>query len=37
VIEFDRAKEKPAKDGSKTDQLDAIRAGRETLGRTKLA
>ncbi len=37
VIEFDRATEKPAKDGSKTDELDAIRAGRETLGRTKLA
>ena len=37
VIEFDRAKEKPSKDGSKTDQLDAIRAGRETLGRAKLA
>ncbi len=37
VIEFDRAKEKPAKDGSKTDELDAIRAARETLGRTKLA
>ena len=25
VIEFDRATEKPAKDGSKTDELDAIR------------
>jgi transposase len=37
AIEFDRAKEKPAKDGSKTDELDAIRAGRETLGRAKLA
>ena len=37
VIEFDRAKEKPAKDGSKTDELDAIRAGRETLGRANLA
>ncbi len=37
VIEFDRAKEKPAKDGSKTDELDAIRAARETLGRAKLA
>jgi len=37
VIEFDRAKEKPSKDGSKTDELDAIRAGRETLGRAKLA
>ena len=37
VIEFDRATQKPAKDGSKTDELDAIRAGRETLGRTRLA
>ena len=37
VIEFDRATQKPAKDGSKTDELDAIRAARETLGRTKLA
>jgi len=37
VIEFDRAHEKPAKDGSKTDELDAIRAARETLGRTRLA
>ena len=37
VIEFDRAKEKPAKDGSKTDELDAIGAARETLGRTRLA
>jgi transposase len=37
VIEFDRAIEKPSKDGSKTDELDAIRAGRETLGRAKLA
>jgi len=37
VIEFDRPHEKPAKDGSKTDELDAIRAGRETLGRIKLA
>jgi len=37
VVEFDRAKEKPAKDGSKTDELDAIRAARETLGRTRLA
>ena len=37
VVEFDRAKEKPAKDGSKTDELDAIRAARETLGRSRLA
>jgi hypothetical protein len=37
VIEFDRATQKPARDGSKTDELDAIRAARETLGREKLA
>jgi len=37
VIEFDRAKEKAAKDGAKTDTLDAVRAARETLGRDKLA
>ena len=37
VIEFDRATQKPSKDGSKTDELDAIRAARETLGREKLA
>lgn len=37
VIEFDRAERKAAKDGAKSDALDAIRAGRETLGRTKLA
>ncbi len=37
VVEFDRATQKPAKDGSKTDELDAIRAARETLGRAKLA
>ena len=37
VIEFDRATQKPTKDGSKTDELDAIRAARETLGREKLA
>ena len=37
VVEFDRATEKPSKDGSKTDELDAIRAARETLGRAKLA
>ena len=37
VIEFDRATQKPAKDGSKTDELDAIRAARETLGRARLA
>ncbi len=37
VVEFDRATEKASKDGSKTDELDAIRAARETLGRAKLA
>ena len=37
VIEFDRAERKAAKDGAKSDALDAIRAGREALGRTRLA
>ncbi len=37
VVEFDRATQKPSKDGSKTDELYAIRAARETLGRTRLA
>ncbi len=37
VVEFDRATQKPSKDGSTTDELDAIRAARETLGRTRLA
>ena len=36
VIEFDRATQKPAKDGSKTGELDAIRAARETLGRAQV-
>jgi transposase len=37
VVEFDRAERKAAKDGAKSDALDAIGAGREALGRTKLA
>lgn len=36
VVEFDRAATKPSKDGAKTDALDAIRAGREALGRDRL-
>ena len=31
VIEYDRPREKAAKDGAKSDELDAIRAARETL------
>jgi transposase len=37
VIEFDRAERKATKDGAKSDALDAIRAGREVLGRARLA
>ena len=37
VIEFDRPHQKPAKDGAKSDALDAIRAARETVGRPKIA
>jgi transposase len=37
VVEFDRAQRKAAKDGAKSDALDAIRAGREALGRDRLA
>ena len=37
VIEFDRAERKATKDGAKSDALDAIRAGREALGRKRLA
>lgn len=33
VIEFDRPRENAARDGAKTDELDAVRAARETLGR----
>lgn len=36
VIEFDRPREKASKDGAKSDELDAIRAAREALGRTRL-
>jgi transposase len=36
VIEFDRATSK-SKDGAKSDELDAVRAAREALGRAKLA
>jgi len=37
VIEFDHPTARPSKDGAKTDALDAIRATRETLGRTSWA
>ncbi len=37
VIEFDRPHRKSAKDGAKTDELDAIRAAREVIGRDKFA
>jgi transposase len=36
VIEFDRPREKASKDGAKSDELDAIRAAREALGRDRL-
>ena len=36
VIEFDRPREKASKDGAKSDELDAVRAARETLGRNRL-
>ena len=36
VIEFDRPHQRPTKDGAKTDELDAVRAAREALGRHKL-
>lgn len=35
AIEFDRPSSRPAKDGAKSDGLDAVRAAREMLGRTK--
>lgn len=35
VIEFDRPSTRPTKDGAKSDELDALRAAREVLGRTK--
>jgi len=37
VIEFDRPTVRSARDGAKTDHLDALRAGREALGRVKWA
>jgi transposase len=37
VIELDRAERNAANDGAKSDALDAIRAGREALGRKRLA
>ena len=36
VIEFDRPHQRPTKDGAKTDELDAVRAAREALGRRQL-
>ncbi len=36
VIEFDWARKKPTKDGAKSDELYAIQAAREVLGRAKL-
>lgn len=37
VIEFDRPATRAARDGAKTDRLDAVRAAREVLGRNKWA
>lgn len=37
VIEFDRPAARAARDGAKSDGLDAVRAAREVLGRTKWA
>ncbi len=36
MIEFDRPRGKASKDGAKSDELDAVRAARETLGRNRL-
>ena len=36
MIEFDRPREKASKDGAKSDELDAVRAAREALGRNRL-
>lgn len=36
VIEFDRPHQKATKDGAKSDELDAVRAAREALGRDRL-
>lgn len=35
VIEFDRPSTRPTRDGTKSDGLDALRAAREILGRTR--
>ena len=37
VLEVDRPTRPAQRDGAKSDQLDAMRAAREVLGRTKLA
>lgn len=37
VIEFDRPHRTPRRSGAKSDPIDAVRAAREALGRTKLA
>src|SRR5437879_2308494 len=37
VIEFDRPSTRAAKDGAKSDGLDAVRAAREVLGRSRWA
>ena len=37
VLEFDRPATQAARDGAKSDYLDAVRAAREVLGREKLA
>lgn len=37
VVEFDRPHQKSAKDGAKSDELDAIRAAREIIGRARVA
>ena len=36
IVEFDWAREKASKDGGKSDELDAIQAAREVLGRDTL-
>ena len=36
VIEFDRPHQRATKDGAKSDELDAVRAAREVLGRKRL-
>ena len=37
VVEFDRPRQKASKDGAKSDELDAARAAREALGRSKVS